>query len=773
VITLCVSYAVYCLLEMPAVPFTEPDSAGYLAFAPIHTLGYPLFLKALGAKGAILVQPILFSLSLACLGIETWRATSSIVLSAGVIIASITIPDLTTYHASILTESLFMSGLVMFLAATVRFVRQPSSCTGAWAATIAGLTATVRRTGIAFLPVLPVMVLLQWRRLPSARFAILAASTLPMVALLTGERIAARAIHGENLTSLTGRHLFAKAAMIEAPAALNPSNDPLRVRLDEHLDAGYRPIRDLITRAPQDTRAVLAVFYETCLQWPCVRELRMSMSPLPEQAQNEMMAQVGVERIARAPLNFARLTALQYESLWTAYKLRHPDTTPALNAFIASNRPLPFEREAFAVNREDTLEFQAYRSVRFIQPVVILIGWLTGGLALLGLGAAASRRLLPAAVSIACIASLTAHSGLLLSALLAAGISRFMVSLWPAVMTALLFALAAAGCSSTQPQGPSTVTPAPSIVCPAAPPSVQVSTTQAVVPVSYGSPSVTGGTLPVSTTCTPASGSSFPVGSTAVTCTATDSVRRTASCSFGVIVVFVPPPPRLSVTNFLAFGDSITAGAVPDGTALARFRKLQILPFDRTYPGQLVMMLKARYTTQTQQISVVKDGVQGESTAGGAARLPNELALYQPEVLLLLEGINDLDPLRPSSSMSTALVNLRTMILQARGRNARVMVGTLLPERPGGNDTGAINLIDPFNRDLVAMAMAEGALVVDVHQAFLPHLNDWIGIDGLHPNEAGYQAMAQVFFDAIRGAYEVPGSTSSPTRSIGLRSTRH
>jgi hypothetical protein len=77
--------------------------------------------------------------------------------------------------------------------------------------------------------------------------------------------------------------------------------------------------------------------------------------------------------------------------------------------------------------------------VRFMQPVVILIGWLTGCLALLGLAAGAARRPLPLALCVACLASLTAHAGLLFSALLAAGISRFMVSLWPATMTAVLF----------------------------------------------------------------------------------------------------------------------------------------------------------------------------------------------------------------------------------------------------------------------------------------------------------------------------------------------
>src|SRR5262249_27751519 len=180
------------------------------------------------------------------------------------------------------------------------------------------------------------------------------------------------------------------------------------------------------------------------------------------------------------------------------------------------------------------------------------------------------------------------------------------------------------GCTSTQPSK-TTVTPAPTIQCPSAPAPVQTATMQPVT-VSYGNPTVTNGTQPVSVTCTPTSGAGFPVGSTTVTCTATDAVNRSASCSFAVVVTFVPPPPRLSVTRFVAFGDSITQGAVPDGSYPTRFRVFQLLPPDVAYPGRLATLLKARYTAQTQQIVVFNEGLQGETAVAGAARLPRALA---------------------------------------------------------------------------------------------------------------------------------------------------
>jgi hypothetical protein len=61
---------------------------------------------------------------------------------------------------------------------------------------------------------------------------------------------------------------------------------------------------------------------------------------------------------------------------------------------------------------------------------------------------------------------------------------------------------------------------------------------------------INGGTQPVTAVCSPPSGTAFPVGTTAVSCVATDAVRRTASCSTTATVVLnnapAPGPGRIS-----------------------------------------------------------------------------------------------------------------------------------------------------------------------------------------------------------------------------------
>jgi Domain of unknown function (DUF5666)/Fibronectin type III domain/HYR domain len=84
-----------------------------------------------------------------------------------------------------------------------------------------------------------------------------------------------------------------------------------------------------------------------------------------------------------------------------------------------------------------------------------------------------------------------------------------------------------------------TASSSPVIQCPTP---IGSSTNGSPVVVTF-SPTVSGGTAPVNATCSPASGSLFPVGSTPTTCTATDSLQLSASCSTSVVVTYNPPAP--------------------------------------------------------------------------------------------------------------------------------------------------------------------------------------------------------------------------------------
>jgi lysophospholipase L1-like esterase len=282
--------------------------------------------------------------------------------------------------------------------------------------------------------------------------------------------------------------------------------------------------------------------------------------------------------------------------------------------------------------------------------------------------------------------------------------------------------------------------------------------------ITYPSSSVVGGTVPVSTVCSPPSGSTFPAGSTSVSCTATDARARAAACSFTVTVTV--PAPRIEATRYVAFGDSITEGkpgpAAYDPGA-SQFRD--------AYAEVLYNLLVQRYSTQ--EIHLVDRGIGGEQVRGGrppdgVTRLPFVLRMDAPHVLLLQEGANDLNA-GGAAAIPAVVDGLRTMIREARGRGVVVFLGTLLPQRESGRNGGRAALIPVANSGIRAVAASEGAILVDLYEAFGGSPNPWIDADGLHPNAMGYRKMAETFFAAIQRRFEIAPALPSvefPGRAV-------
>jgi lysophospholipase L1-like esterase len=328
-----------------------------------------------------------------------------------------------------------------------------------------------------------------------------------------------------------------------------------------------------------------------------------------------------------------------------------------------------------------------------------------------------------------------------------------------AIRSTLIAVLAIFGAACSTPSSPTPPPPPPPP--PADPPSLscvegisRATVNANGVAVTYDTPPVTAGQGSVTVACTPPSGDTFPIGTTEVKCTATDSLNRAGTCSFNVTVSKLA---QLSKTRYLAFGDSITAGEItfPGSTASApgTFGKLVIVP-GSAYPAALERTLIGRYSTQAQSISVANYGLGGEKAVNARARFFDALNAVKPEVVLLWHGHNDI-PGGLDGAASGAASELRIMAAEARLRGMRVFIATMLPPRLGGNRTIAQVYIDDYNNRMRALAASEGAVLVDIYAALLPEVTRYIGVDGLHPNEAGYVKIADVFFQSIQANFEV------------------
>lgn len=332
------------------------------------------------------------------------------------------------------------------------------------------------------------------------------------------------------------------------------------------------------------------------------------------------------------------------------------------------------------------------------------------------------------------------------------------------MLCGLLVAAVSLGCGSgstpTAPSPPTAPAPPPSALQLTCPSPLELRAVQGQpAPVPFTPPQAQGGTAPVAVTCTPAPGGTAPIGDSTVTCTATDARQVSTSCSFAVRVIAAPV---LQVDRILSIGDSLTFGTVSR-------RPLRSIPGD-TYVAKLQTLLSERYFDQQPQ--VFNRGLPGEWAFDLQDRYGGLLRETNPQLIILLTGANDLIAEGPRAIRSVVEV-IERLTRDAQGRGIHVVLSTLPPQRPGSPKGFASREVVQLNAQILGLCSRYRTLCADVYTAMGGDFTPLIGADGLHPTLAGYDRMAETYFDVIVAAFErpalVPGQV--PTAGPGLTAT--
>ena len=171
--------------------------------------------------------------------------------------------------------------------------------------------------------------------------------------------------------------------------------------------------------------------------------------------------------------------------------------------------------------------------------------------------------------------------------------------------------------------------------------------------------------------------------------------------------------PLAPEAKVLAFGDSLTYGA-------------GVLP-EETYPAQLQAMI---------QRQVVNGGLSGELSGDGLRRLPIWLDEYEPKLLILCHGANDL--LR-SLSEEKAAENVRAMVKMARDRKIDVVL-IAVPK------FGLMRAPPTFYEDIAK----EFDIPIERHVLNDIVENNALRSDAVHPNAQGYRMIAQAIVKRLQ-----------------------
>ena len=171
-------------------------------------------------------------------------------------------------------------------------------------------------------------------------------------------------------------------------------------------------------------------------------------------------------------------------------------------------------------------------------------------------------------------------------------------------------------------------------------------------------------------------------------------------------------------------GDSVTAGLG--------------LPQEQAYPARI----QSRLSAEGRLVRIVNAGVSGDTSAGGLERLPWMLK-QKPDVVVIALGANDGLRGQPVEALER---NLAAMLALVREAGAKaVLAGMLVPPNYGEDYGKAFAEVFP------RVAREAGA-------AYLPFLLEGVGgvpelnqADGIHPNAAGHEKIADHVLAALRG----------------------
>jgi lysophospholipase L1-like esterase len=150
--------------------------------------------------------------------------------------------------------------------------------------------------------------------------------------------------------------------------------------------------------------------------------------------------------------------------------------------------------------------------------------------------------------------------------------------------------------------------------------------------------------------------------------------------------------------------------------------------------------------------TVINRGICGADSYDGVGDIEVVLDRYHPGVILIDYSPNDI-----FNGTGVLISNLRTMIIAARANKTVPILGTLVPAV--GEHSGWMNFIRAANEKILELCREEKVECADHFKAFLDDPGFQVSPyalldgDGLHPNAAGYQVMADTWLKPLQKAY--------------------
>ncbi len=188
----------------------------------------------------------------------------------------------------------------------------------------------------------------------------------------------------------------------------------------------------------------------------------------------------------------------------------------------------------------------------------------------------------------------------------------------------------------------------------------------------------------------------------------------------------------LDNNKYIGFGNSITYG---------------IINYEPAPEKGYIPRLEALIDNNIRESQVINRGIGGEKTAEGLSRINTVINEDQAKTIFLMEGTNDIKDFE--ISVDTTAFNLQAMAKRCLNFGLTVFLSTIIPKEPwdGLIKERILNL----NQRIESIASSPRIRFVDQFEVFFNYPTGWPRLysDATHPNEKGYQLMAETWYEAL------------------------
>ena len=193
--------------------------------------------------------------------------------------------------------------------------------------------------------------------------------------------------------------------------------------------------------------------------------------------------------------------------------------------------------------------------------------------------------------------------------------------------------------------------------------------------------------------------------------------------------------------TILCLGDSLTFGTT--SRAAPGFATLSQI---EGYVPKLQRLLEDELD---EKLTMVNSSRGGGDSNEGLTRLPNELRIHNPDLVLLWLGVVDINT-NDKARFTRLRENLVAMMRMIQRDGAAVVIGTYPPMDPEGFRALAPENVARLNTIIRQEANAERVPVAGHEIAFRNDAASLLGSDGLHPNDNGYKLIAETWFEVVK-----------------------